>query len=81
MSTTPSTFTAWVRRRLGAAGDIGELARYVNNDPKWPARSSDRHTLREHLVRNRASVEVLDLFAKVWDAWTVENRGAAPGEE
>lgn len=75
---TPSTFTAWIRRRLGAAGDIGDLARYVERDPKWPARSSDRYTLRAHLVRNRASVDVLELFASAWDAWNVENRG---GEE
>lgn len=72
MPARPRTFAAWIERRAGTGGPLGDVARLLMRDPEWTPRWHDRHAIRERMSRRRASPEMLELFDRAWDAWQEE---------
>jgi hypothetical protein len=70
MVARPRSFGAWIERRAGTGGDLGQVARFLMRDPEWTARWHDRMAIRARMVARRATPEDLARFDAAWEAWT-----------
>ena len=70
MVARPRTFGAWIERRAGTGGDLGQVARFLMRDQMWNARLNDRLSLRTRMVQLKATPEDLARFDAAWETWT-----------
>lgn len=76
MTMPPRTFTAWLKRQRKRDDRVGDLARDVARDPRWPP-ARTRLGFRRYLENRDAGVNALNAFEEAWAGWE-NDRGTAP---
>jgi hypothetical protein len=62
----PTTFTGWLKLQGDRDDPIGDLARDVALDPRWPLRAKTVEAYERYLARRGADP---DAIAALFDAW------------
>ncbi|MER6980825.1 YozE family protein [Streptomyces carpinensis] len=58
-------FTQWLKGHDEELNALGDLARRVESDPRWPD-GADVETYREYLEDNGAAPELIDTLSEAW---------------
>jgi uncharacterized protein YozE (UPF0346 family) len=68
-------FTDWLADQAGRNDRVGELARDVRVDPRWPSTGKiSRRRLREYLESHDAVPGALEALDEAWDEWDAGRR-------
>jgi hypothetical protein len=58
-------FTPWLMGHVGELNRLGDLARSIASDPRWPTAGS-LETYRDYLEDGGAPPELIDTLRKAW---------------
>jgi hypothetical protein len=62
-------FRMWLVSYAQIHGPLGDLARTVLDDPRWPEGPEDLERCRERLVARGASPDAVDTLEEAWDRY------------
>jgi hypothetical protein len=70
MPTPGSTFPDWLVRQAHRDDPVGDIARDMLDDPRWPNGERLLAEYFDYLIAERASQLALQALQQAWDEWS-----------